>query len=553
MAQPKLTSRDALVPWIAIGLAALAVVAPFFWLGIPSGHDFEFHMNSWLEVHRQWAQGIFYPRWADLAHYGYGEARFVFYPPLSWLLGAALGTILPWAWVPGVCSWLGLMLSGCTMLLLARRWMSPGNALFAACLYAANPYYIVIVYWRSDFAELLAGAALPLLLLLALRLQEESWRAALSLGLTMAAVWLTNAPAAVLATYSLVLLLAVIAARAKSWRVLVYGGAGIAIGLALAAFYILPAAYEQRWVNIGEVLSAGVRPQDNFLFHKSGDADHDRFNLLVSLIAVGEIVVTAVALFMSRKLRESSKLWTAAAWWGGAGILFMFSFSFPLWNYLPKLRFVQFPWRWLLGVDVVLALLVAMAWRRWWARLVVCGALLGTVFFAWHRIQAPWWDHADDVAEMREAVRTAQGYEGTDEYVPAGADAYDVDMAARRVWLTGPGHAGFRVLRWDAEEKEFTAEVDEATQGALRLFNYPAWKVQVNGKVVTAGTRDAGEMVVTLGPGMNDVRLVFVRTWDRTVGGVISGIVLLGIVGAWGWKKIAPQRRQRALRNAEHG
>src|SRR5437667_7567831 len=143
-----------------LGIAAVAfcVVLPFVKFGIPSGHDFEFHFNSWIEVVEHWKQGVAYPHWAALAHYGYGEARFIFYPPVSWTLGAVLGAILSWEVVPGAYVWLALTLSGAAMFVLARRWLSPRDALFAAILYALNPYHLIIVYWRSSMAELLAAA-----------------------------------------------------------------------------------------------------------------------------------------------------------------------------------------------------------------------------------------------------------------------------------------------------------------------------------------------------------------------------------------------------------
>ena len=43
-------------------------------------------------------------------------------------------------------------------------------------LYAANPYNLVIVYWRSDQAELMASIYLPLMLLFLLRVGEDGRR-----------------------------------------------------------------------------------------------------------------------------------------------------------------------------------------------------------------------------------------------------------------------------------------------------------------------------------------------------------------------------------------
>ena len=83
------------------------------------------------------------------------------------------------------------------------------DATFAAALYTANPYHIVSVYWRSSFAELSVGALLPLLLLVLLRPKKKDRNTVLSLGLIVAAAWLTNVPGAVMVTYSLALLLVV--------------------------------------------------------------------------------------------------------------------------------------------------------------------------------------------------------------------------------------------------------------------------------------------------------------------------------------------------------
>lgn len=534
------------------------------WLGIPSGHDFEFHMNSWMEVLQQWRQFIFYPRWAASAHYGYGEARFVFYPPASWALGAALGAVLPWKLVPGAYSWLVLTLSGCAMFLLARRWLPRRDAIFAAALYAANPYYLVIVYWRSADAELLAGALLPLLMLFMLRTEEGGHKEVLPLALIVAAAWLTNAPAAVMVSYSLALLVLTLAVVRRSPMILVNGVIAIALGAGLAAFYVLPAAYEEKWVNIAEVLSPGVRPQDNFLFTIIADPDHNRFNFLVSLVAFAQIAVVAGAAWLLRFAAAAPKsaqeaggpstlpkrsadtdqpLKTLLLAWALAATLLMFSITSLAWQFLPELRFVQLPWRWLLCLNVAFAMLVTVAWRRWLMRTAVWVVILGIVALAWHRVQPPWWDAASDVAAMQNNIVYGQGYEGTDEYVPAGVDPYEINRDARHVTYEGEGTARIHVVTWDPERKVFEAVVSRAGRVALRLFNYPAWQVRVNGHLVNAETREVtGQMLVPVATGASQVEVTFLRTWDRRAGGIVSGMTALIILG------LAVSRRRRAVR-----
>jgi hypothetical protein len=417
-------------PLFIISTTAFVVVFPFFFWGDPSGHDFEFHLNSWMEVVNLWKQGVVYPAWAGFAHYGYGEARFIFYPPISWTIGAILGLLLPWKIVPGVYVWLALTLSGCSMFLLGRTWLTRRDALFAAMFYAANPYYLVIVYWRSAYAELLAGALLPLLLLFALRFRKSGRRMVVPLALVFAAAWLTNIPAAIMLSYSLGLLLLVRAIELKSLRVIVNGALAIAMGAAMVAFYLLPAIYEHKWVSIAQVLAPGVRPEDNFLFTNISDVDHNRFNYLVSLVAFSEIAILTVAIIFCRKRRISKSLWWCFTLWSLVSALLLLPVTSPAWKYLPDLKFVQFPWRWLLCLNVPLAILVTIVWRRWVSRILICVGFLAVLAFVWHRVQPPWWDSGPDLAEMLDDQQSGKGYEGTDEYVPAGSDPYEIAQDA---------------------------------------------------------------------------------------------------------------------------
>ncbi|HEY1462138.1 MAG TPA: 6-pyruvoyl-tetrahydropterin synthase-related protein [Terriglobales bacterium] len=532
-------SQPLLVPVFLICIAAFLVVAPFFYFGIPSGHDFEFHMNSWMETLAQWKQGVFYPRWAGLAHYGYGEARFLFYPPASWMLGAALGAVMPWTWVSGAYTWIALSLSGISMFLLARRWLPCKQAVFAAIFYAANPYFLVVVYWRSAFAELLAGAFIPLIVWAIVRAEEGNRRVVIPLALIVAAAWLTNVPSAVMVTYSVMFLVLVFAVFRRSPKMLAVGAAGIVLGGLLAAFYLVPAIYEQKWINIFQVVSEGLRPQDNFLFANTSDNDHNIFNHLVSIVAISEILALALVGFWTlglKRIRSSSI--TVITLWAGVISISMLPATIFFWNHLPELRYLQFPWRWLLCMNLPLAILAAQSWKRFIPRVVLYIALLGVVVYVWHTILPPWWNKTADIIEMQDNQESGAGYEGTDEYVPRGGDSYDLQQDAPKIRYTGSGSATFEVQRWDNELKGFAANATEPGQLVLRLFNYPAWQVTVNGRVTpVAPESDNAQMMIPVQAGHSVVEIKFTRTWDRTAGAILSALTVTFLIIMIFWQR----------------
>jgi hypothetical protein len=542
------------IAFLCAAAAASAVVMPMFFLGNASGHDFQFHLASWMDVVGQWREGIAYPRWAEWANWGFGEPRFIFYPPGSWMLGAGLASVLPWRIVPGAFIWLVLVLAGFGMWRLAREWLPSRQALLAGLVFAVNPYHLVIVYYRSDFAELLASALFPLVILGALRVVRDGWLRVPVLALVFALTWLSNAPAGVIATYSLVLIFAVGCAMHRGAGPLLRGGVAMAGGFGLAAFYILPAGWEQRWVQISQVLAENLRPNQNFLFAHSNDPEFVLFNWKVSAVALGTILVTGIAaVFVARQRRSLSEPWWALLTLALASAFLMFPPSIFIWEHLPKLQFVQFPWRWLLPLDVALAFFMAAAlqnWRKQWlglfAILVATGAI-GTTF-----VKDAWWD-SEDIPVLADGIRSGHGYEGTDEYQPLGCDRYQlpgqpsastdisdtpaailskssetvtpkiaqIDLESGA--LTPASGGDIRVGRWTAEAKLFTWNSSRRAALALRLINFPAWEIQVDKRIVQGDSlSETGQLSLEAPAGEHSVVVHFRRTWDRTAGSAIS-------------------------------
>jgi hypothetical protein len=152
------------------------------------------------------------------------------------------------------------------------------------------------------------------------------------------------------------------------------------------------------------------------------------------------------------------------------------------------------------------------------------------------------------------AIRTGHGYEGTEEYAPLGCDLYDLPGAIvdpesldvfkkssptpliqrfapdSRKALEPSAHVSMD--KWLPERKGFRIETAEPVTLALRLLNYPAWAVQIDGVTVAPGSQPGiARMLVSVPAGQHRVEVNFRRTWDRTAGAAISGFSLILLAG----------------------
>jgi len=540
--------------------AALLVVAPFFFLGTASGHDIAFHMASWLDVAGQWKEGALFPRWAEWANFGYGEPRFIFYPPLSWLLGAALGNLAPWNAVAAVFIVVVQTFAGISAYTLLRRVSRSRIAVaLGVASFTANPYALLIVYTRSDFAELLAIAFLPMLFLAALRLagvfehpNASQLPRMAGFAVIFCVVWLSNAPAAVIATYSMAPIFVCAAWQRRSPATLLNCSAGMALGFGLAGFYLIPAIYEQRWVNISGVLAGGLTPAENFLYARTTDAEHDAFNRVasnVALLLIAWAVCAGISFwFHSRRAKTAEpdhKPVLALTVLAGAATVLMLPLTLPLWRYFPELRFVQFPWRWMSVVALCAVTFMTAAARGKWKWLWLAFVIVASIGTARYLVAHTWWD-TEDMPTLRAALQDGTGFEGTDEYDPTGDDRTDLPEKQPRARFVVSstdltGHAAGAELfvdQWTAERKSLRVVTREPARIALRLLDYPAWQIHVNGHYVEAhhpaGTR---QMIIPVASGESRIEIKFTRTLDRTLGGWLSLVCLGGLAGVLIWAR----------------
>lgn len=565
-------------PGLAILSTALLATAVLALRGNTCGDDFDFHLLSWMEAARSWQRGVWYPHWIHLANYGAGEPRLVFYPPASWMLGGLLGGASSWAAAPILFALLALLACGWSMYRLAREWVPRGPATVAACLYTANPYALFVLYQRSALAELLAGAWIPLIVLFALKRDST----VTALGLVVAAVWLTNPPAAVMASYLLAFLaFGLTLLERRAWPALRAAG-GMALGLGLSAFYIVPAFYEQRWVEIQRTIAPGIRVADSFLFMRTGESYHDYILHIASWIVCLEMAVAAIAAWQAwrpgpvthltlsspRSQAHMERLLIALL----PLILFLqLPASAAVWNRTPWLRFMQFPWRWLMVLSMAACMLIALAVearheraaRRnsarlgrgkiaWWqvtaASLVFASLVIGSALFFFQPC-----DEEDAVSAQVSAFHedpAAAHIQGTDEYTPRGVDnsriqqglplvrvlaaapddAANGSQGANPSWrpkAAGSVPAEATVEKDDAEHWVIRVESSAPGYAVLRLTDYPAWRVTRNGK--SAGNRphrDDGLMTIPVVQGVNEIDVRWSNTRDVLAGRGISWIAL---------------------------
>jgi hypothetical protein len=552
-------------------LAALVAVAPLFWRGVARGSDFAFHLISWHDAEQNLAHGVLYPHWAASPNFGAGEPRFVFYPPLTWMCGALLGMILPWNLVPLALFIPLLAFTGLAVRKLAREALPGVAATLAGCAAIFLGYSLFSVYKRCDYAEMTGGFWIPLALLLALRRRRPAGRfwertldgSAAPLALVVAGAWLSNGPVALMVCYLLLGVALAACALQRSVAPLARVSVSAALGMALSSFYLVPAIVEKKWAAIEYAVSIPTyRIENSWLFAHHADPlmlSHDVLLSRASEVAVAMLVVTfaaGIAAGLRGTLPAERRWWLPLAIIPVAILFLLLPVSLPLWNWLPALRMLQFPWRWLLALEAPMAVFfVCAVWspRRTAQRVVF---LASALVFAGLSLAAShfWFEESATVeANLERSMAAGVGVVGKPEYAPPQVKFALVDRIVHDACLLRdspqPGQRGaspdwdgeantcdpgFHATMADPEHKRIRGTAEHAGFLILRLRYYPAWKIRVNGAPVAGmPERERGFLAVPVPPGDLDVAVDWETGGDSILGRWVSGGALLLLIALW--------------------
>ena len=542
-------------PWLPITLLGLLLCAPLLLTTCPGGHDIYHHLIFSHHFSSQLLQGELYPRWLSDMNGGFGSPTFFFYPPVPYY-----ATTL-FAWVPeqgalgcsplsfSIC--LALILSGLTAYRWIREWSGRWVALLLALLYMVLPYHFLIdLYVRFSFAEFWSFVWMPLVLYYHRRIGMGELGAIPGLALSLALLIGTHLP-----TFLIVMPVLIGASLLPSTRIPITSGyarhlLGMVLGIALAAIYWLPAMTTQDYVSMPSMYVGFMHYSNAFLSGWPSPEHGWTFRRYLMVITVGTCLLGGLAWLWSRRLQPPAMRLLSGYWLLVAlGSLAMtLPVSKPLWDLLPMLQKVQFPWRFNTVLTLAVITLLAQAssairqrlpgddyrlaiWSLLLVGLLATQLLVGAESLFFDRLTA---------AEIQKAKSTSRSpLEYRPRWVPL--EQFDKASLLRLGAATPQVRSDEPALRWKLNEwapRQIRLDIQAAVASTLTLhqYYYTGWTAHSTGQDQPLPLQPSSDGLLQIELPAGEYRLTVTLTPlpAEQAGRWISALALLGCLGlAW--------------------
>ncbi len=532
-----------LVPFAILAVFAVLAAEPLAREPMTCSDDGPFHLYRAVQLGALLEAGHWFPRWAPHMAQGYGFPFFNFYAPLSSYFIVLLHRFgLEYPAALKLAFALAIWLAGCAAYLPARERWGERAGLVAGVAYLFAPYLAYDVLFRANFAETLAFVWPPLILWSIQRSEDKSrkdstpsrtiptHRPWILTSLSYAALILTHNIFALIASPLFIGYLALGSWRRRSWAMLLRGTLALTLGIALTAYFWLPALAERglihsdrllvapiftwntNFITVGELLAGeganarmhkhsafdGIqwlstafmpRAADPLLINPSPARTIGGLTVLLGLPAVFGLMGRVRAQWRAGRqglAREEGQL-ERGEWDVGflalalAGYCFLtLAASEPLWRLIRPLELVQFPWRMLGPAALCAALLVgasvhaAERLSRLAAPTAITLIILGTLSYWSPRYCAsPATATLGDMVGYERATRTI-GTTAKGEYLPRTVDAMPDDSSLADAILRGEEPVRLQRLEGEAEWQPLATMADPLNATFLVTARTPA-------------------------------------------------------------------------------
>ena len=542
----KRTRITAILPYVLVCALSLRFIMPLLRSGFFRAHDSFLQIYHMIEFNACINNHILYPRWFPDIYWGYGGPLLTFYEPFFYYM------VLPFYWLTHsyftsfkIVIGLGVILSGLFMYCFARPHWGRAGALLAAAAYMYAPYHIVDIYVRGAFPESFMYVYLPALMLLVRKVitaDSRGWGAlfALILGISFVTHPLCFLFPLILIPYAIVL-----TSRSRGRRAVPLV-IGFALALGLSAFYWIPIAIQHPYIYTDQLTAGHFNYRDHFVYPAQllypswgwGDSlpgPDDGMSFQIGVVHVAFLLLAPLAI---PNLTAGQRRITILV--GVMSLLSIFMMLPPsviLWNHLPFIGILQYPWR-LLGLTNFFTSFLAGAALylvpRERSTLKSAIAATGIIFILvlygrYCRANYPEPVFQREADCSRETVLRKPVWQYELMFRPRWAKQLPEGVPHQKV-IMGRG-ARLEDLETAPHRLSFRYTAPGATRCTVNTFYYPCWKCSIDGTAhpIQAG-EPVGEIIVRLPPGEHNVLLQFTNPPSVKLAWVISLISLFLII-----------------------
>jgi hypothetical protein len=533
---------------ISLALLWPLVAAPYF-----SHHD-DVQVIRLYEMSKCLTDGQIPCRWVPDLGGLYGYPLFNYYAPLPYYFGAIIflisGSLLLSAKLMFAVSFIG---SFVFMYLLGRRlWGEAGGAM-SAIFYILAPYHSLVFYVRGAMGEMWGLMFYPAILWSILRLKEQPRvYNLLLLSLFVGLLFISHNLSAMIFMPVVLVFAGLQFFPKRDFKFLKYSLFGLILGLLLSSFYWLPMNSEKDLVHLETTIEGYFSYTEHFKGLKKlfldtswgwgtsvrevpgGEVDSMSFQIgWVHLL--GWILALVVAKVYWKKDRKVSYLIIFFSLVAAAAVFMVHPRSQFVWQILDPLKYLQFPWRFLIIIIFCLSLISGSLMlilknrpqKIIWGVLVV---LVIAVNFNYFRPEK--FIQTSDQELLSGANWDRQIMRSIYDFLPIYAKEPPAQMNTSRYGVL-EGVVNINDYREGSNWFSFEADIQSHAIIRLSKYYFPEWVVTANGQNLNVDYQNnsLGLMTVILGPGQYRIEGRLYDTPIRTFGNFLSAVGLTIFVG----------------------